>query len=385
MDNLSPHKQIPLKWLICLSVVFLFIILAVGLKPRGFRFANQVNWIQDKPGIRFSNFGIAYTAPFNDLIKENASNDDGFSMEIALKPAGYQKRRFRFVWALHDGKDNDQLLMGQWRSWLIFMNGDDYAHNKKTERITVNADSQFPTARFVTITTGKEGTKLYLDGKHVRTNKELTLKMPTEGETRLLLGNSVYGKHPWRGDVYGLALYDYPLSSKEAQLHFNRWAETGNFSFAGNENPSLLYLFDEKEGTRVLDHAGGNHHLELPSMMKILERKILEPPWKDIRLDRNYLKDAIINLIGFIPFGFILFATFLRFGGVFEKHGVLITAAFCFLVSIALELFQAWIPSRSSQMMDLVLNTLGGFTGAVLYRFFRRKVDGSGLSKEVHR
>ena len=381
MNNLSLHKQIPLKWLICLSVLFLFIILAVGLKPRGFRFANQVNWIGDQPGIRFNNFGIAYTNPFNDLIKENISNDDGFSMEIALKPAGYHQRRFRFIWSLHDGKDSDQLLMGQWRSWLILMNGDDYAYNKKTKRITVNADSQSPMIRFVTITTGKEGTKVYFDGKLVRTNKELTLKMPTEGKTRLLLGNSTYGKHPWRGDVYGLALYEYPLSAQEAGRHYNSWAKDRNFSFADNENPSVLYLFDEMGGTRALDHAGGNHHLEIPSMMKTLERKILVPFWKEFRFDKGFIKDMILNLIGFMPFGFILFATLTRLGGAVEKHGVLITAALCFSVSMALEILQAWIPSRSSQMADLLLNTLGGWMGAIGCRFFT-KVQGQRLKEK---
>lgn len=369
MNNPLLHKQIPLKWLICLSVVFLLIILAVGLKPRGSRFANKVSWIGDQPGIRFNNIGIAYTNPFNDLIKENVSDDDGFSMEIALKPAGYHKRRFRFIWALHDGKDSDQLLMGQWRSSLILMNGDDYAHIKKTKRITVNADSQSTMIRFVTITTGKEGTKVYFDGKLVRANKELTLKMPTEGKSRLLLGNSVYGKHPWRGDVYGLALYDYPLSSQEAGFHFNSWAKVRNFSFAVNENPSLLYLFDEMKGTRALDHAGGSNHLEIPSRMKIIERKILLLPWKEFKFNRNFITDTIINLIGFIPFGFILFASLIRFGGALEKHGVLITVAFCFSVSIALEILQAWIPSRSSQMADLVLNTLGGWIGAIGCRY----------------
>jgi len=80
----------------------------------------------------------------------------------------------------------------------------------------------------------------------------------------------------------------------------------------------------------------------------------------------------IINYLGFIPFGFILFATLIRFGGTFEKHGVLITIAFCFSVSLALEIVQVWIPFRSSQMLDLLLNTFGGLTGAISYRFIQK-------------
>ena len=322
-------------------MVFLFIILAVGLKPRGFRFANQVSWIGDQPGIRFKKLGIAYTNPFNDLIKENLSSDDGFSMEIALKPASYHSRRFKFILALHDGKDSDQLLVGQWLSWLIFMNGDDYAHNKKTKRIEVNADSPSPIARFVTITTGKAGTVVYFDGEPVGANKALTLKIPTEGKTRLTLGNSIYGKHPWRGDIYGLAIYDHPLSSQEAQLHFNRWAKNMNFSFAGNAHPSLLYLFDEMEGTRVLDHSGGKRDLEIPSRMQILKRKSLAIPWHNFNFSTSIVLDVIENFIGFIPLGFILVATLLRFGAAIKKHAFLITVAFCFLVSFSMEILQA--------------------------------------------
>jgi VanZ family protein len=373
LNNLLPHKQIPLKWLICLSVVFLFIILAVGLKPGGFRFVNQVSWIGDQPGIRFKKFGIAYTNPFNDLIKENLSSEDGFSLEIALKPASYHNRRFKFILALHNGKDSDQLLVGQWLSWLIVMNGDDYAHNKKTKRIAVNADSPSPIARFVTITTGKAGTLVYFDGKPVGANKALILKMPTEEKTRLTLGNSIYGKHPWRGDIYGLAIYDYPISSQEAKLHFNRWAKNMSFSFAGNAHPSLLYLFDEMEGTRVLDHAGRNRDLEIPLRMQVLKRESLAPPRYNFTFSIFFIKDTIINFVGFIPFGFILVATLLRYGAAIKKHAFLITVVFCFFVSFSLEILQAWIPSRSSSMLDLVLNTLGGFAGTMLYRFFRRK------------
>ena len=69
-----------------------------------------------------------------------------------------------------------------------------------------------------------------------------------------------------------------------------------------------------------------------------------------------------------MPFAFILCATLASVGGAFEKHGVLITVAFCFLVSLTLEILQTWMPSRSSSMPDLVFNTLGGWMGAVIYR-----------------
>lgn len=353
--------------------MLLLIILVAGLKPEGFQFVNKVSWIADQPGIRFSRFGIAFTNPIDDLIASRQSDPDAFSIEIALKPATYRGYKFKFILAFHNGEDRDQLVVGQYRSWFIVMNGDDYAHNRKTKRLTANAAdaaSQSPQTLLVTITTGKEGTKIYFDGELVSTQKDLTLKIPVNGKARLLVGNSVCGKRPWRGDIYGLALYRHTLTSQEAALHFNRWSKDQILSYDRDDKPFVLYLFDEMGGTRALDQSGGNRHLEIPSMMQVLEKIMLAPPWKEFKFNRNFVTDTIVNLVGFIPFGFILFAVFIRLGGAFEKHGVLITVAFCFSVSFALEILQAWIPSRSSTMLDLALNTLGAWLGTQTYRFF---------------
>ena len=98
------------------------------VKPRGFRLVNRVSWIKDRPGIHFSRFGIAYTHPLDGLNAPRKYEPDEFSVEIALKSASYSGRRFEFIMALHNGEDSEQLLVAKWRSWLIVMNGDDYAY-----------------------------------------------------------------------------------------------------------------------------------------------------------------------------------------------------------------------------------------------------------------
>jgi VanZ family protein len=258
------------------------------------------------------------------------------------------------------------------------MNGDDYAYREKIARVSVDLASPFPAERFVTITSGKGGTQLYLDGKSGRTRKNFALKMPPGKNVRLLLGNSVSGKHSWRGDVYGLALYDYPLSAEEVASHYSHWLKDKIFAFAGNESASVLYLFDEKGGTTAYDHAGGRHHLEIPSRMTPLKRKILALPSSSII---NSKLDIILNLLGFMPLGFVLFGALSKSGGYFDKHAVVYTVLLCFFFSLLIETLQAWIPSRSSSILDLALNTIGGLSGAIIYRFmgkgsrlFRRPV-----------
>ena len=125
----------------------------------------------------------------------------------------------------------------------------------------------------------------------------------------LILGNSVYGNSSWRGDIYGLAFYGYDLTSEQVELHFNNWSKEQKFSYANQYKPSLLYLFDEKNSGMAIDHANGNHELKIPTRMHILKKRILAPPWIDLKLNKSFIQDFVINLVGFIPLGFILSAT----------------------------------------------------------------------------
>jgi VanZ family protein len=174
-------------------------------------------------------------------------------------------------------------------------------------------------------------------------------------------------KHSWQGDVYGLAVYKYSLTDSAVARHYESWVKSKNFSFAEKEAPFLLYLFDEKTGTRAIDHAGGNRHLNMPPTTKVLERRFLLPPRNGIDVDTLISKDVIINLMGFGPLGFVLCATMAKFRGIFRKYDVLIALVVCFGVSLIIEIAQAWIPSRNSDLLDLVFNTIGGLIGAVAY------------------
>jgi hypothetical protein len=197
LNIFSHRKPIRIRWLTGLSIAILFVILSVGLRPKDSSFYNHVDWIADQSGIRFGRYCLAYTYLFNDFIKEDNSDADAFSFEMALKPASFGGREFKFIMALHNGNDSDQLVIGQWRSWLIFMNGDDYANRKNTHWGALDIASHSSKVKFFTLTTGKARTDLYFDGKPVLSRKKLMLKIPGKGKTRLLLGNSAYGKRPW--------------------------------------------------------------------------------------------------------------------------------------------------------------------------------------------
>ncbi|MDC3237198.1 hypothetical protein OAT93_00515, partial [bacterium] len=123
-------------------IVLLIGILFFGLRPKGFRLENGVAWLEDRPGIRFSENGLAFTQDFLKQVDIDAFRDNGFSMEIALKSSDHKGGDFGFILSIQAGRDRDQLLVGQWRSHVIVMNGDDYSHKRKDPRISVDTASQ---------------------------------------------------------------------------------------------------------------------------------------------------------------------------------------------------------------------------------------------------
>ena len=374
MNLYKLHNGISVKWLIALTALVLSAILMVGLKPKDLFPSNYAAWLMDRPGIRFEKNGIAYTDSIADLIHGHVSPQRGFSIEIALKPKSFQEEGFSFIFLIHGGSDRGQLLIGQWRSSLIVMNGDDYDNHRKTKRIFFKSTSAAPKMQLLTITSDPEGSKIYLDGRLVSSRKDLHLEIPDGKAARLLLGNSVYGNHPWRGEIYGVAVFGTVLTQDDVEAHFQGWSENRRFPFTTQLAPFILFPLDEKGGTLATNYPGTAHSLHIPSRMKILSPSLFSLGRQGLLLNRSIFtnKDALLNFFGFIPLGVLLSATLIRLGGGSERHCIMITLSAGFFVSLFIETIQAWMPVRSSDFQDLILNTAGALIGAVALKYFTR-------------
>jgi hypothetical protein len=141
-------------------VAIFLAILFFGLRPKDFSFSNGVNWINDRTGIHFRKYGISYTNHFNGKIKDDTTESNNLSLEIAFKIEKPYRTGFNYIFAIHNGKDDNQLLMAQWRSSIIFMNGDDYEYKRKSNRIFFDTVLLPDGPLFLTMTTGSYGTKI---------------------------------------------------------------------------------------------------------------------------------------------------------------------------------------------------------------------------------
>ena len=77
--------------------------------------------------------------------------------------------------------------------------------------------------------------------------------------------------------------------------------------------------------------------------------------------------DVLTNILGFIPFGFS-FSTYLRTRKPRSNLRLLLMSviiAGC--ISLFIELIQVYLPTRNSQLMDVIMNILGAAIGIVIF------------------
>jgi VanZ family protein len=189
---------------------------------------------------------------------------------------------------------------------------------------------------------------------------------------QLVLGNLPTGKKFWTGNLLGLAFYSHSLTKDKVFQHFQRWMNKEESSLSTEEGIVSLYIFDEHSGTLAHDSVG-DHHLLIPSRFKVLKKTILVPPWEDFRFTRSYLMDVLTNILGFIPFGFF-FSAYLWLRKPSSIYRILlISGLVAGCISLSIELIQVYLPTRSSQLTDVITNILGTAIGVGL--FFKSPVN----------
>jgi VanZ family protein len=168
----------------------------------------------------------------------------------------------------------------------------------------------------------------------------------------------------------GLAIYHRKLSAEEiartdsAQRDSTIEADRVARKTLDDQGLIARYAFAEGSGKVIHNSAGSAPDLYIPAVFRILHKQFLMPPWKESP-DKVALRDILINIGGFMPFGFLCF-TYLRRHRV-NRRAMILTVLAGAAISLTIEILQYFVPARSSDMIDLVTNTLGTYLGVVLF------------------
>jgi len=351
-----PTRFLPL---LCLAV--LCITLSLGLWPFHAPH-NQVTWLAKRNGLHFGRDSSVFSSrPFSPSA---ANTTSGASIEIWLHP--------RLIWdsgtflSFYRPADRSVLSFRQFQTdlELKLQTNDDARHARKIHVDDVFRRGQSP---FLTITSGTQGTFVYLDGTVALTSPQ-PLFSAADLQARMIVCDAPRQPDSWRGELFGLALYRTQLTANEVQQHYAAWTHFGRPQPAGSERNFALYLFSEHSGRIAQDRANSGVDLYIPETYQVLDKIAMQPFWTEFEMTRSYWGAALKNIVGFVPFGFSFYAWLATF--LSSRRASWVTVLLGTAVSLTIEVLQAFLPTRDSGTTDIFTNTLGTWLGLVSYRLF---------------
>jgi hypothetical protein len=357
VNSTSPERVRTLhRALLWINLAILAILLIFGLKPFH-EPANEVTWVSGENALRFRDpatvISVGTFAP---------NGSAGRSLEIWVTPglrddsstllAFYDPKEPR-GFTLHQSATDLELRLEPWVAWRpppmshMYIDG---AFNDGARRLWA-------------VTSGPAGTTIYRDGVKLRGPAAF---FPSDHDFtgRLVIGTSPISNDSWLGVLGGLAIYNRSLTAEEVSRHFASWTKTGAPAISAEDACEALYLLDEHGGGILHTRLGSGNDLRVPAKYVLLNPTVIDPVWRAFSWSRGFWTDALINVAGFVPFGFFFCALLSAKG---FRRTVVITSVLGGLLSLFIELTQVFLPTRDSSMSDLILNTAGSLLGAVLY------------------
>ena len=351
---------------ICIAICAGYFV--VGLWPFEFHPRNNLGW---RPGAKGTFFGwpsIIYSESRFDLGRGSAPAAEAGTVTIELYVESEHKpgREVDSILTLYDGELPENLLIAQWKFDLLLRTPARDVRGRRTFReVGVEAGLRSGTRRFLGITSGAAGTDFYVDGVLAKAFPKLTLR-PETLRGRLILGDAPQGNRRWAGKLFGVAIFNRTLAASEISRHHQLWTGGRLQQLPSEPGLSALYFLGERSGRTVPDRSPSRNPLLIPESYEVLRKTVLVTPWEDPHPYFSDTEDVLINLLGFIPFGFFYFVyrTQVRPGHPFRSAALTVTVSG--IISLAIELIQVYLPTRSSSLTDLMCNIGGSGIGVIV-------------------
>jgi VanZ family protein len=353
------------KHLVIILIGMLVGLLLAGLHPFNFVPKNEVHWLQAENGLRFAGYGqVVGTHPLSlHSVPSGETSSAVFTIELWAASREVSQTKLIDILSIYRSRDDKPFAIESWRRGLGLEGFvEDQTGHRSLQHIGVGPIFAGGVRRFVTVTTGDDGTAIYVDGSLEVRNPALRIARESANGI-LLLGQTARGGQDWNGDILGLAVYPRVLIANEIASHYEVWTR-GRLHELRERNPdAIIYPFNEKRGTLVHCLPGAHDNLTIPPRFYPLDPVILERP--SYRALSN-ISDVTLNILGFIPLGGLLVIYWRDVRGWSNSKAVAAAVWTGLLLSLAIELLQVFLPSRNSSLLDLIDNTLGSGIGAGL-------------------
>jgi hypothetical protein len=343
-----------------LCAIMLCAILAAGLTPFGSP-ENGVRRLPGENGLAWTGYSIAVG---DGPLLRHPPKDPSFTIELRLRPG--EVNRTRTLIAFYDQ---------QYPRWFRIRQTDAAADltSADGEDITFFETKDFfekGQSVHLTFTGGPHGARFYANGELVSDHP--SAKVSSEILTgTITLGNSATQHDSWRGEILGLAIFHRELAAGAVARHFQTWNYRGRPEIGADERPVALYLFDEGSGRLLRNQIKPDTSLNIPQKYELSRPVFLALPWHEVSAEWSYVRDVLINLAGFVPFGFLLRSYFSHTSA--KAWSSVIAMLVGVAVSLVIELTQSHLPTRDSSLTDVTTNSLGNWAGVMIAaRYFEK-------------
>jgi hypothetical protein len=354
--ELLPRKTAN-KLLLVACLLILCGILAAGLSPFTPHLKNQVHWLEHQNGLYFGEYAsILSSAPLH----VDGPPDAPCSVELWAQTGVIEDSNTML--AFQTPETPLQFRIQQNHDALMLTRQD---HRANEKLIYITGAFRQDTPLLVTVTSGSQGTLVYLNGK-------LTRSSPNFGLTRhdlnggIVVGNSPAANDSWSGVLRGIGIYNQELTSDQVRRDYEQWTRSGQPGDLEEKMAVAIYPFTERSGKVIHSQVPSAVDLQIPDYYLVLYPPFLQRFWKNWGWHWAFWKDCIINVTGFMPLGFC-FCTYFSLSKRISRAS-LITIIFGCAISFIIETTQYYLPTRDSDSMDLINNTLGTILGAFLNR-----------------
>lgn len=351
---MKPTNKYIVRILLILLSCYICILFVAGLWPMNFRQHNKAV-LDHQNGLTVIPPSTAYSQHF----PEKLLNVQKFTILIDMASDFPASKGFGSIVLYGLDYHHMNFLVGQWRSGIELRIGCD-GHARTISFGKKDVFRQGKRSLFA-IVYDMNKFVLYHDGEKIATRRTGPLTFSRWNKSYpLVIGSDAKGHSAWKGAIRSIAIFDRALPENEVQHTYALMRES---------SPLICYSFANDNGSTVKDCGSGTPTpLIIPNHFIPYKRAVLELPVKEWNKFPHNLFDIIINLLGFIPLGFFL-SMYMTHKNVTFRRSLLVSIAFGFTISFAIEFSQAFLSSRSSSMVDLLDNTLGTAIGACLYYF----------------
>jgi VanZ family protein len=324
---------------------------------------NGVSWLPNTNGIRFAHSGVVFTS---EPLKAPATQppEDSCAIEIYLRPL--MRRDAGNILTFSSDENPDAVFLRQWReSLLIYRSRPKHGSGPKLVEFDADDVLRADHRVLITISSGPHGTVVYIDGKTAASAAYFRIRRD-ELYRQIVIGNSPSNFQVWHGEINGLAIYDDEISPSDAAAHFADWTRDSPSPPGTNDASHVIarYDFRERSGSIIHSEVASAPPLIIPAHFSVSRKPLLDSPADEFEWTVSYRDDVVSNILGFMPFGFVLCGLF----ALSRPRGkaILIATLVGGLLSFTVEFLQYYIPRRDSSWTDVITNTTGTFLGALL-------------------